>query len=52
MPVANYETYCKMLDSALANKYAYPAINVVSIESANAALAGFSQKHCIQSKCG
>ena len=43
MPVANYATYCKMLDSALANQYAYPAINVVSIESANAALAAFAE---------
>ena len=43
MPVATHEVYCKMLDSALANKYAYPAVNVVSIESANAALAAFAE---------
>jgi fructose-bisphosphate aldolase class II len=43
MPVATYEIYCKMLDSALANRYAYPAVNVVSIESANAVLAGLSE---------
>jgi len=43
MPVANHDNYCKMLDSALAGKYAYPAINVVSMESASAALAGFAQ---------
>lgn len=43
MPVANHEAYCRMLDNALVNKYAYPAVNVVSIESANAVLEGFAQ---------
>jgi fructose/tagatose bisphosphate aldolase len=41
MPIASYEQYCKMLESAYKNKYAYPAINIASIEAANAALAGF-----------
>ena len=43
MPVVNYETYCKMLDNAYKNKYAYPAINVASLEGANAALKGFAE---------
>jgi fructose-bisphosphate aldolase class II len=42
MPVANYETYCEMLDSARRGGYAFPAINVVSMESASAALEGFA----------
>ncbi len=43
MPVVNYKKYCKMLDSAQKNNYAFPAINVTSLESANAVLAGFSE---------
>jgi len=43
MPIVNYEKYCRMLDYAYANKFAYPAINVASIESANAVLAGFAE---------
>jgi fructose-bisphosphate aldolase class II len=42
MPVVDYKSYCQMLDSANENKYAYPAINVSSMETANAALAGFA----------
>lgn len=42
MPVVDYKTYCKMLDVAYKNSYAYPAINVASIETANAALKGFA----------
>ena len=43
MPVANYETYCKMLDNAYKNHYAFPAINVFSIESINGVLAGLAE---------
>ena len=43
MPIASYEQYCKMLESAYKNKYAYPAVNIASIEAANAALAGFAE---------
>lgn len=43
MPIASYEQYCKMLESACKNKYAYPAVNVASVETANAALAGFAE---------
>lgn len=42
MPVANYEQYCKMLDSAKKGGYAYPAINVTSTSTANAALKAFA----------
>ncbi|RLA65432.1 MAG: class II fructose-bisphosphate aldolase [Epsilonproteobacteria bacterium] len=42
MPVANYEQYCGMLDNALKEGYAYPAINVSSMTTANAALKAFS----------
>lgn len=42
MPVATPEIYRKMLKTALDNKYAYPAINVTSIVTANAALKGFA----------
>ena len=44
MPVPNYHKYCQMLDKAKANKYAYPAINITSLTTANAALAGFAAK--------
>lgn len=43
MPVVDYKTYIKMLDTANKNKYAYPAINVSNIETANATLAGFAE---------
>lgn len=43
MPIVNYATYIKMLDTANKNKYAYPAINVSSMETANAALVGFAE---------
>lgn len=42
MPVADYKTYCRMLDRALENKFAYPAINVTSLTSANAVLRGLA----------
>ena len=44
MPVPDYKTYCKMLDRAQENDFAYPAINVTSTETANAALKGFADK--------
>lgn len=42
MPVVNYEQYCNMLDTAKKNHFAFPAINVTSTETANAALKGFA----------
>jgi len=44
MPVVNHQQYCQMLDKALAGQYAYPAINVTSTSTANAALAAFAEK--------
>lgn len=42
MPVATPHEFKKMLDHAYANGYAYPAINVTSETTANAALKGFA----------
>ena len=42
MPVANYEIYCEMLDRARKQHFAYPAINVTSLTTANAVLKGLS----------
>lgn len=43
MPVVNYEKYCQMLDNAKQNKFAYPAINISSSETINAALLAFKE---------
>jgi len=43
MPVVNFKEYNEMLDAANQGKYAYPAINVSNIETANAALLGFAE---------
>lgn len=43
MPIANYEQYCKMLDQAKKGRYAYPAINVTSTSTANAAIQAFAE---------
>jgi fructose-bisphosphate aldolase class II len=43
MPVVNFEKYCKMLDNAKKNKFAYPAINVTSEITANAVLEAFAE---------
>jgi fructose-bisphosphate aldolase class II len=42
MPVADYKTYCEMIDRARAGKFAYPAINVTSLTTANAVLRGLA----------
>jgi fructose-bisphosphate aldolase class II len=42
MPIATPEVYTEMLDRAKANEFAYPAINVTSSETLNAALRGFA----------
>jgi fructose-bisphosphate aldolase class II len=34
MPVADYPTYCQMLDRAREGRFAYPAINVTSLTGA------------------
>jgi fructose-bisphosphate aldolase class II len=43
MPVATPEVYAAMLDKAKAESFAYPAINVSSSQTLNAALAGFAE---------
>ncbi|MDX1564556.1 MAG: class II fructose-bisphosphate aldolase, partial [Phycisphaeraceae bacterium] len=42
MPIANPQQYREMLDAAQKGNYAYPAINVTSMITANAALKGFA----------
>lgn len=43
MTIATTERYAQMLDAAKRGGYAYPAINVTSSQTLNAALAGFDQ---------
>ena len=43
MPVATPEIYAEMLDKAKRESFAYPAINVSSSQTLNAALAGFAE---------
>ncbi|MCI1935594.1 MAG: class II fructose-bisphosphate aldolase [Bifidobacteriaceae bacterium] len=43
MTIATPERYAQMLDSAKKGGYAYPAINVTSSQTLNAALAGFAE---------
>ncbi len=43
MPVADFETYCAMIDRARTDQYAYPAINVTSLTTANAVLRGLAE---------
>jgi len=42
MPIATPEKYAEMLDAAKAGRYAFPAINVSSSQTLNAALKGFA----------
>jgi fructose-bisphosphate aldolase, class II len=43
MPVADHAKYCEMLDRARKGKFAYPAINVTSLTTANAVLKGLAE---------
>ncbi len=43
MPVADYKIYCEMLERACRGHYAYPAINVSSLTTANAVLRGLAE---------
>jgi fructose-bisphosphate aldolase, class II len=43
MPIASPEVYAEMLDRAKAGAFAYPAINVTSSQTLNAALRGFAE---------
>ncbi|NPC96946.1 class II fructose-bisphosphate aldolase [Nocardioides sp. zg-DK7169] len=42
MPIASPEKYAEMLDAAKAGSFAFPAINVTSSQTLNAALKGFA----------
>jgi fructose-bisphosphate aldolase class II len=42
MPIATPDVYAEMLDRAKARGFAYPAINITSSETLNAALMGFA----------
>src|SRR5713226_9135616 len=42
MPIATPEVYAQMLDRAKEHGFAYPAINVTSSQTLNAALKGFA----------
>src|ERR1043166_5105892 len=42
MPIASPEIYAEMLNRAKAGAFAYPAINVSSSQTLNAALKGFA----------
>jgi len=43
MPIATPEKYAEMLDAAKSKAFAFPAINVSSSQTLNAALAGFAE---------
>jgi fructose-bisphosphate aldolase class II len=43
MPIATPDVYARMLDRAKAEAFAYPAINVTSSQTLNAALRGFAE---------
>ena len=42
MPIASPDVYAEMLDKAKRESFAYPAINVTSSQTLNAALQGFA----------
>ena len=46
MPVVDFKKYNEMLDNARKNKFAYPAINITSMTSANACLEAFAEMKC------
>jgi fructose-bisphosphate aldolase class II len=43
MPMADHARYCEMLDRARRGRFAYPAINVTSLTTANAVLRGLAE---------
>ena len=43
MPIVDYAKYCKMLDKAQNENYAYPGINITSTDTLNAAIEGFAE---------
>jgi fructose-bisphosphate aldolase class II len=45
MPVADFKTYCTILDRARDEHYALPAVNVTSLTTANAVLRGLAESN-------
>jgi fructose-bisphosphate aldolase class II len=43
MPVADFKTYCAILDRARGGRFALPAVNVTSLTTANAVLRGLAE---------
>ena len=43
MPIATHEQYLEMLAKAKEGKYAFPAINITSLETLNATMAAFAE---------
>lgn len=43
MPVPDFKTYCAILDRARAGRFALPAVNVTSLNTANAVLRGLAE---------
>ena len=43
MPIASPEKYAEMIDAAKNGAFAYPAINVTSSQTLNAAIRGFAE---------
>jgi len=43
VPVADFDTYCAMLDRARNGRFAYPAINVTSLSAVNGVLRGLAE---------
>jgi fructose-bisphosphate aldolase, class II len=43
MPIADFKQYCRMLDHAKKHRFAFPAINVSSMATANAVLKGLAE---------
>jgi fructose-bisphosphate aldolase class II len=43
MPVADFKTYCSILDRARERRFALPAVNVTSLTTANAVLRGLAE---------
>jgi fructose/tagatose bisphosphate aldolase len=43
MPVVDHARYCQMLDRARKGRFAYPAVNVTSLTTANAVLQGLAR---------
>src|SRR5438045_5860906 len=43
MPIATPEVYAQMLDTAKQQGFAFPALNVTSTQTLNAALQGFAE---------